>query len=436
MKSSLAHSHALAVKAYALYIASMVVSPLIGNKYFVVAGVPASCSVLLVPLPFFITYFFTYQYGILYARRVVFGGGIAGLVAATVLGILNQIPIAEASIASAPVWQEVMGLVPQRIICWGLLYGLAQWAASWLGTKQVVRNPILEAVITTAWGGLVVGGILHLLGASGWSSVYVPTSKVLIGSLFWFSFITLCIGSIAYVLRGIVKINPSAQSLPPLPFTYTWLLALFWTSLLLTNIVAVKWFQFKTLLFSVGIFTYPFTFAFTDIVAELYTKDHAKHAVWGGFVASVCMTGVVMLAGILPTYQGSPIHQQAFSQIFSFTPGIVLASMTAYLIAQFTDIHLFDALRSHTQGRHLWLRNNVATITSQLVDTLVFSVVAWVIWPLLDPSKGSMQVAFNDWFQLAVNEYGCKAAFALLDTPLVYGVLKLIKNTNNTFTGK
>jgi uncharacterized integral membrane protein (TIGR00697 family) len=289
--------------------------------------------------------------------------------------------------------------------------------------------PILAAAITTLWGGFVACSSIGLAYISLWGHLYIPTGKVLAGSFFLFAVATLCIASILYMLKSVVREEELPNTTPPplLKGVYKWLLTLLWISLLLTNVMVVKWFKVKPYFFTLGVLTYPFTFVFTDIISELYGKTQAQYAVWGGFIASGCMMGVVMLANVLPVYQDTPVSQQAFCQIFGFTPGMILASVVAYLIAQFTDIYLFDALRIHTKGKHLWLRNNVATMASQLLDTIVFSFFAWIIWPALDPSQGSAQVAFGHWYQLTLNEYGCKVVFALLDTPLVYGILKFIK---------
>ncbi len=421
MKSS-SYANIVTPISHALHVFSIVVAPLIAGKYFIIAGIPASCSVLISPISLLIPCFL-HQHNALYARKVAQSGSLACLVAASVLWILNKVPTASCSIASSTVWQEVLGITPKIFVLWAILYYLVQWIVTWLYTKANTIYPILATVVAILLGGFIACSSVGLVHISVWGSL----DKVLIGNFFWFAIATICIGAISYILKSIAKKTGLTNTAPALlESVYIWLLTLFWVVLLLTNVVVVKWFSIGTYLFTIGIFIYPFTFVFTDIISELYGKTKAQYAIWGGFIASGGMFGVLILANSLPIYQNSPVHQQPFSQVFSFAPGIILASMTAYLIAQFTDIYLFDTIRIHTQGRYLWLRNNIATITSQLLDTIIFSLVAWIIWPMLGPIGSSIQL--STWYQLTLNEYGCKVVFALLDTPLVYGILSIIKS--------
>ena len=205
------------------------------------------------------------------------------------------------------------------------------------------------------------------------------------------------------------------------------LLSLFITALLLTNIVAAKYCEVGPLTFTAGVVTYPFTFLLTDIISECYGKRRAQWTVVLGFLVSVLMVLLVALVRVLPIHTSSPVTQLTFDQVFGFTPGIVLGSLVAYSVAQWADIQLFEGLRRRTQGRHLWLRNNVATLVSQLLDTVVFAGVAWVVWPWLDWTGSSQPASAEVWWQIMVVEYGLKVLFALCDTPLVYLGVHLLR---------
>ena len=161
---------------------------------------------------------------------------------------------------------------------------------------------------------------------------------------------------------------------------------------------------------SVGILAYPVTFLVTDIISELYGKRLADRVVLSGAIASVFVTGLVSLADSIAATEWSPVDDGTFHQVFGLTGGAVLASMTAYLVAQFIDIRLFHFWKRLTGGKHLWLRNNASTIVSQLVDTA--TVLALLC---------SFRVLEWDRFgPLLVNGYAFKALVALIDTPLFY----------------
>ena len=100
---------------------------------------------------------------------------------------------------------------------------------------------------------------------------------------------------------------------------------------------------------------------------------------------------------------------EATATLFDFTPRFVLGSLLAYLISQRFDVWIFHALKHKTKGKHLWLRNNVSTMCSQALDTLIYGLVVW--WGVVDLAAA---------MQLALSKYLFKLLIALLDTPFVY----------------
>ena len=95
--------------------------------------------------------------------------------------------------------------------------------------------------------------------------------------------------------------------------------------------------------------------------------------------------------------------------ILNFTPRFVFGSLFAYLISQSFDVWFFHVIKKRTRGRHLWLRNNLSTMTSQTIDTLLYSLVVW--WGVVD-----LQTAI----QLGMVKYVFKIAIAAFDTPFIY----------------
>jgi uncharacterized integral membrane protein (TIGR00697 family) len=95
------------------------------------------------------------------------------------------------------------------------------------------------------------------------------------------------------------------------------------------------------------------------------------------------------------------------------TSRIIIASFIAYLVSQFHDVWAFHFWKKITGGRHLWLRNNFSTAVSQFIDSSLFITVAFYgvmpVWPLI-------------WSQWLV-----KLAIAFLDTPIIYGIVWLLR---------
>jgi hypothetical protein len=169
-----------------------------------------------------------------------------------------------------------------------------------------------------------------------------------------------------------------------------------------------------------GLVTYPATFLLTDLVAEIWGRRRAQLMVALGFGMSLLMLGVVAVAAALPPSElwslpafgfGPPEMQLAFEASFRLPWLLLAASMTAYLVAQLFDVHLYHFWWGVTKGRHMWIRNNGSTSISQLVDTCV---VNGIFLPF------AFGFGFGQVVEVIVAAYLCKLAMALLDTPFIY----------------
>ena len=110
--------------------------------------------------------------------------------------------------------------------------------------------------------------------------------------------------------------------------------------------------------------------------------------------------------------------QNAYESVFTLPGILIVASMTAYLVAQVVDVKIFHFLKSITSGKHLWLRNNLSTSVSQLIDTIIVNSIFLYI---------GLGLSFNIIFQIIVTTYVFKIIIALIDTPIVYLVVNLLK---------
>ena len=129
---------------------------------------------------------------------------------------------------------------------------------------------------------------------------------------------------------------------------------------------------------AVGVLPYPVTFMCTDLISELFGEEKARDMVLVGLLLNVWVVFLLWLGSVLPgagvdPATGAPLIDAAgrkpvFFEVKDAAFGAVAASMVAYLVAQFCDVRIFHWMKRLTKGRHLWLRNNVSTMFSQLVD--------------------------------------------------------------------
>ena len=203
---------------------------------------------------------------------------------------------------------------------------------------------------------------------------------------------------------------------------YLVLAALFICSLVVSNLIFQKfffWNPFGLFRFeiSVGLLPYPITFLITDLVSEIYGRHKANDLVLAGIFASVFSLAIIYVADVAPAIPASAIQDEVFTSVFGATTLAVIASMTAYLFAQFVDIQIYHFWKRVTKGKMLWLRNNLSTFFSQFVDTMSVllllcyaGILPWEkFWPLLGAG------------------FLFKVIVALLDTPLLYAGVYIFK---------
>ncbi len=202
---------------------------------------------------------------------------------------------------------------------------------------------------------------------------------------------------------------------------YLYLGALFITSLVVSNLIFQKFFYwnpfgdvdfFGAPLFeiSVGLLPYPITFLITDIISEIFGKRKANQMVIAGIFASFFSLAIIFVAKEVPATSWSAVDNEVFSLVFGNAPLAVLASMLAYLAAQFIDIRIYHFWKTLTKGRYLWLRNNFSTFSSQIIDT--FTVI--VLLCLFDI------IAWDKFWGLVLSGIIFKVIIAFVDTPFLY----------------
>ncbi|MEL7298386.1 MAG: queuosine precursor transporter, partial [Pseudomonadota bacterium] len=167
----------------------------------------------------------------------------------------------------------------------------------------------------------------------------------------------------------------------------------FLCAMTLLNVIGItRFIQLGPLSLAAGVLPYPLTFLCTDLVSELYGKRRANFMVTVGLLLNFFIIGIMWLVNAMPAVpddslppwqvlqiadtmtmpSGATISGsvELFEIIYACTSGAVFASMLAYVAAQYCDVQVFHWLKRLTNGKHLWLRNNLSTLTSQLVDSI------------------------------------------------------------------
>ena len=198
------------------------------------------------------------------------------------------------------------------------------------------------------------------------------------------------------------------------------LTGIFIASLVTCNLIANKFVTvdlgFKVFIVSAGILPYPLTFLVTDLISELYGQKKANLVVLSGFFASLFVLLFLWLRGQFNAIPDSLVNDATYDSVFRNAWRLIAGSMIAYLFAQFVDVRIFHFWKKLTKGKHLWLRNNGSTIASQLVDTTLVICILFVgVWN----ADQILSAIIDGWV--------FKMLMAILDTPIIYGVIYLLK---------
>ena len=219
----------------------------------------------------------------------------------------------------------------------------------------------------------------------------------------------------------------------------------FLCAMTMLNIIGLtRFIQLGPMALAVGVLPYPLTFLCTDLISELYGRARANFMVTIGLMLNFFIIGTMWLGHSLPSVgpenqppwqliqlaedvalpNGTSVSQQVelFTLLYATTSGAVMASMVAYIAAQYCDVYMFHFWKRLTGGKHLWLRNNGSTIISQGVDSfMVISVTFGAQFLAGAMSAGALLVLMG-------SNYLFKLCVALADTlPFYLGVRYLAR---------
>ena len=202
--------------------------------------------------------------------------------------------------------------------------------------------------------------------------------------------------------------------------------ALFVTTLVVSNIIAVKLISVWTLVLPAAVILFPIAYIIGDILTEVYGYEKARKVIWTGFFCNLVAVLAIWLAGrlipppfwTLGVFDSPQIAQQAYDAVLGFAPRLLLASFLAYLVGEFLNSFVLAKLKVRTEGRYLWLRTIGSTIVGQGADSAVFITIAF--WGVF-PAFAIGQAILSQWL--------FKVAFETLATPFTYWVVNALKRS-------
>ena len=211
---------------------------------------------------------------------------------------------------------------------------------------------------------------------------------------------------------------------------YDLIMALFVAVILISNIASSAKIVGVTLLgvpltFDAGTLLFPLSYIFGDILTEVYGYQQSRRVIWTGFAAAAMMSVTFWVIRQLPgeaTWQGYA-GDAAYDAILGgvSSGGIIIASLAAYLVGEFSNSFVLAKLKIATQGRFLWVRTIGSTLVGEGVDSIVFVTVASLfgVFP--------WEIAVS----LIVSNYIFKVFIEVVMTPVTYGVVHFLKRAEH-----
>ncbi|MCL4512263.1 MAG: queuosine precursor transporter [Bacteroidetes bacterium] len=202
--------------------------------------------------------------------------------------------------------------------------------------------------------------------------------------------------------------------------------AVFVTSLVVSNIIAVKLFSVGPLFLPAAIIVFPISYIFGDVLTEVYGYSRARQVIWIGFACNLFAVLIIVLSIYLPPASiwkvlGSPSSaQEAYTAILGFAPRLLAASFVAYLAGEFLNSFVMAKMKIATRGRYLWSRTIGSTLVGQLADSGIFISLSFI---------GTIPT--DALVKLIVSQWLVKSGYEAVATPFTYVVVNFLKRSEN-----
>lgn len=196
--------------------------------------------------------------------------------------------------------------------------------------------------------------------------------------------------------------------------------AVYVTVIILSNLLGAKVITLFYVPLSVGIFMVPVAFLITDIIEDVRGKRDVHQLILVTVIA-LLITFLYTALSVILAPADRYIFNEEYTIIYGNSLRMIIASLIAFILAQLHDVFTFEKVKKLTKGKYIWMRNNISTFLSQIIDTTVFMFIAFYqVTPKFDvPYIISMIIPY----------FAFKVIFAFIDTPLCYlGIFWLKKS--------
>ncbi|MCL2810252.1 MAG: queuosine precursor transporter [Treponema sp.] len=179
------------------------------------------------------------------------------------------------------------------------------------------------------------------------------------------------------------------------------------------------------LAFDGGTLLFPLVYVLGDVLTEVYGFKTARRVIWTGFAAMLLTTAVFFLIGIMPgeAFWEAEVGSKAYNGILGGMSygGIVLASLSAYLVGEFSNAKILSKLKVKMKGRKLWVRTIGSSLIGEGLDTIVFVLIATLTGVF----------GWEIFWSLVITNYILKCGIEILATPFTYWVCAFLKKKEN-----
>lgn len=189
--------------------------------------------------------------------------------------------------------------------------------------------------------------------------------------------------------------------------------AIFVTCLITANIIAVKVISLGSVFLPAAIIVFPISYIFGDILTEVYGYRWARRVIWLGFLCNLIFVFFAWVGLKLPPasfWEG----QAAYESILGYTPRLLVASFSGYLVGEFANSFILAKMKIRTKGRWLWARTIGSTVVGQGLDTTIFIIIAFIGTTSFAP----IMILYH-WL--------AKTAIEVLATPFTYATVNFLK---------
>ena len=185
--------------------------------------------------------------------------------------------------------------------------------------------------------------------------------------------------------------------------------------LMISNIVAVKLWDFFGIAVDGGIIVFPLTYVLGDLIMELYGKKIANYIIYMSFFVNVLAVLIFAMVGLLPEYAGWG-NQEAYNTILGFMPRVAMASLMAFVLSGLMNNYIFEKIKKRTGEKKLWMRFIGSSLVAKFVDSLIFETIAFL-----------GVLSFSEFLAQAGFAYFAGVLLEIVLIPVSYFVVKKLK---------